>query len=287
MLFLLLAACGAPDDTGASDAAVAVTIPFRARLGDGDVACGSTLAGLGTSGADADLLDLRFFVHDVVLLDEQGEAVPVTLDEDGRWQNDLVALVDLEDGSGACSTGSPDVHTAVTGTVPMGHYHGLRFKIGVPEAMNHLDAATAPAPLNDPALWWTWTSGYKFLKVDVATPVNPSFVLHLGATDCAGDPATGYACGTENVPEVQLDELMVHAEEGPEAETMGEVSVDLGALHAGSDLLSAPPAGDHMAGCMSGPTDPQCAPIFAALGLPFGDVQAPAAQTVFRVGEAR
>ena len=285
MLLLLLAACGGDSDTGASAEEVKVSLPFRAQAGEVSAACGAALAGLGTTDATADLLDLRFFVHDVALLNEQGEAVPVALEQDGRWQHEGVALVDLEDGSGTCGTGSPDVHEMVTGVVPAGHYHGVRFKVGVPEALNHLDAATAPAPLNDPALWWTWTSGYKFLKVDVATSSNPGFVMHLGATDCSGDPGSGYACGTTNVPEVTLDDLMVHAESVPEV--MGDIVVDVAALHAGSDLDGAPPAGDHMAGCMSGPTDPQCAPIFAALGLPFGDVQAPAAQTVFRVRGAR
>ena len=37
---------------------------------------------------------------------------------------------------------------------PAGEYTGLQFRVGVPPELNHLDAAVAPAPLNDPGLWW-------------------------------------------------------------------------------------------------------------------------------------
>lgn len=56
------------------------------------------------------------------------------------------------------------------------------------------------------------------------------------------------------------------------------VTLDLATLFAGSNLdtnmaMTAP-------GCMSGPTDADCAPIFSRLGLPFGTAAA-TPQTVF------
>jgi hypothetical protein len=56
------------------------------------------------------------------------------------------------------------------------------------------------------------------------------------------------------------------------------VRIDLAALTAGVNL------DDPMATCMSGPGMGDCAPWFAALGLPWGDDPGdPAAQTVFSV----
>ena len=134
--------------------------------------------------ADAISVDLRFYVHDVALTDASGASQPLTLEQDGVWQRDDVALLDFEDGSGDCATGSPDTHTALTGTVPAGDYVGLSFNIGVPDALNHIDAATAEAPLNDTGMWWSWTGGYKFLKIDAGTSAGNTFgwnvLLHPG-----------------------------------------------------------------------------------------------------------
>jgi len=45
---------------------------------------------------------------------------------------DDLALLDFEDGTGGCVNGTPDVNDRVAGTVPEGHYTGLRFTLGVP-----------------------------------------------------------------------------------------------------------------------------------------------------------
>src|SRR5690606_39726454 len=49
-------------------------------------------------------------------------------------------------------------------------------------ALNHLDASTAPSPLNFTAMFWSWQSGYKFLRVDTA---DDTFRVHLGSTGCS------------------------------------------------------------------------------------------------------
>ena len=95
--------------------------------------------------------------------------------------------------------------------------------------------------------------------------------LHLGSTGCdggmMGDVTT---CQNPNRPEVDLTGI------APD----GTVVLNLDALFADSDLdsntVDTPP------GCMAAPIDPECGPIFARLGLPFGGTPA-AAQTVFTV----
>ena len=173
---------------GCGELSQSVTIPFSAEVSGEPFACGESYAGLGTTAATISPQDFRVYVHDVALIDASGAAVPVTLDEDGAWQHEGLALLDFEDGSAGCKTGSPDTHTELTGTVPRGDYTGLSFTVGVPDAMNHLDAATAPAPLNAPGMWWAWTSGFKFARIDGATDDNPAFYFHLGATSCSGSP---------------------------------------------------------------------------------------------------
>ncbi len=280
MIFLTLLACadnGDKSDTADTADAISVEIPFRARVGGEAFRCGETFSGLGTAESEVDPVDLRFYVHDVALTDASGASQPLTLEQDGVWQRDDVALLDFEDGSGDCATGSPDTHTALTGTVPAGDYVGLSFNIGVPDALNHIDAATAEAPLNDTGMWWSWTGGYKFLKIDAGTSAGNTFVFHLGATDCAKLEDGTYSCTLENQASVAL------ADFDPEADA---VALDLADLYATSDLSGALAEGDMMPGCMSSEGDPECTQLFAALGLPWGDAGAPAAQTVFQV-EAR
>jgi uncharacterized repeat protein (TIGR04052 family) len=267
---LLLAACGDPEP-------LEVSIPFAATVDGAPFACGQTYEGLGTGGASIEALDFRFYVYDVHLVTEAGEAVPVELEQDGRWQYEDIALIDLEDGSARCETGSPDTHAAVTGTVPDGDYHGLRFQLGVPADLNHLDAATAPAPLNDAGLWWAWTSGYKYARIDVATANNPSFFFHLGATDCSGDSASGYTCALDNLAPVELDEFH-----------LGEATatIDLAAFYAESDLEAQPDyVSDFVSGCMAFAGDPECVPLFERLGMPWGEQTESPTQTFFTVEE--
>ncbi len=81
--------------------------------------------------------------------------VVVALEQDGVWQHEDVALLDFENKAGACANGTVELNTSVRGTVPAGtRSSGLRFKLGVPFALNHANAATAPSPLNLTAMFW-------------------------------------------------------------------------------------------------------------------------------------
>lgn len=273
LLPLLLACTGAPDDSGA-DGTQAVTIPFRATVGGEPFACGTTFAGVGTTSETIDPLDFRLYVYDVALLDASGASTPVDLEQDREWQYENVALLDFEDGTGSCATGSPNRNDQIVGTAPEGDYTGVSFMVGIPPELNHIDAATAPAPLNDTGLWWAWTSGYKFARIDVATTVNPSFFFHLGATDCTADDAGDYSCMLDNVAPVTLDLDL----------TANVVAIDLLDFYADNDLnAEVDYVTDFVSGCMAFPGDPECDGLMPKFGLPWEGVQDPPAQSFFTV----
>ncbi|MFO0563287.1 MAG: metallo-mystery pair system four-Cys motif protein [Polyangiales bacterium] len=258
-----------PGDSAANDAAPteAVTIRFAARVGAQPFSCSQTFAMMGMNNSTWTPKDFRFYVHDVRLVTASGE-VPVSIDTIGAFQGQGVALLDFEDRSGACAEGTTDTNTQIIGRVPAGmtsDIRGLKFKLGVPFAINHQEPSSAPAPLNLSAMWWTWNAGYKFLKIDGNTAGLPmGFNIHVGSTGCAGNN-TGAVnpCMAPNVAEVSLDGF------APNTHT---VVADLAALVSMSNLevntaMSAP-------GCMGAATDPECAPIFGALGLPFASTPA-------------
>jgi uncharacterized repeat protein (TIGR04052 family) len=288
-----------------------VRIHFSAVNGDLPVRCGSRLTGVGKPGVDADVKDLRFYISQLALLRADGVAVPVKFDNT-VWQlsqgEDAVALIDLEDASSSCASvyNTAATNTVVTGTVPVGNYVGLRASMGVPVALNHGPTTGSPAPLDIAAMSWSWQAGRRFAKIELsplggvtrrvvqhgATQAvmqsSPTFNLHLGSSGCtaqvdaaglaikdaAGHPR--YSCSHPN----RVDFTLPHFDAAKQ-----QVALDLGQLFKDVNLTQDDGGA---VGCMAGPTDPECVPIFKALQLSFGDhanglpLHAGATQTVFR-----
>lgn len=249
-----------------------IAIEFAAKVGDEDFACDTVYSGLGTTGADAEPQDLRFFVSNVRLIDGAGREEPVAIEAEAPWQTADVALLDFEDASGLCASGTVATRTTLTGRVFPGDYVGLAFSVSVPEAINHDDPAQTPAPLELGSMSWGWLLGYRFLRAEMATvdeagPVpGAAALLHLGSTACSGNPRAGTVeCARPNRNEVRLTAFDAAAD---------RVVIDVGALFAGADLSS-----DSL--CHS--TGEFCPAPFSSLGIDL-DTGAPSeAQTAFRV----
>lgn len=256
---VLLMACGG---IAAQEAATETfTIQFTARIGEEAVACGVTYAGLGVGQTDVQVADFRFYVADVRLIDADGGETPLAFDQDGLWQYENVALLDFEDGGEGCGEGgNVALNDTVYGTAPPGEYTGVAFTLGVPFALNHQDVTAAPAPLNLGAMFWSWQGGYKFARIDLLTEATelPGYFIHLGSTGCESASsvvAPEKACARPNRVEVRLEGF------DPARDV---IVADLASLVAGVDLGDNTP---EPPGCMSGPTDPDCAAVFAGFGL--------------------
>ncbi|NQV87342.1 MAG: metallo-mystery pair system four-Cys motif protein, partial [Woeseiaceae bacterium] len=218
--------------------------------------------------ADTRLTDLRFFVSEVSFIDSTGLQHELAITTDDRWQQEGVALIDLENGEMACLNGSRDVNFSVSGAVKSAEIVGLRFTIGVPFDLNHADPLTAQAPLNDPSMHWHWRSGYKFLRAGVATATD-SFWIHLGSTGCEGTVRNITGCRFPNRVLVEFSEFSPNVD---------QVEIDLSALFRDVDLDDS--VRDD---CSSGPAESSCTEPFAALGLKFNDSTVRTPQRVFRV----
>jgi uncharacterized repeat protein (TIGR04052 family) len=171
----------------------------------GVVSCSSGTGGkaleihFGVAGG-ATVHNLQFYVHDIELLDEHGVAHPFSLAAREPWQSEQVALVDI---AGEAGTQRNEV---VRGTPHGGagaKYTGIRFTVGVPFTLNHANPLTAAAPLDRGPLFWTWQSGYKFLRADFD---ESSF--HLGSIGCSSASALrppAQPCAQPNRMRVQLN----------------------------------------------------------------------------------
>ncbi len=245
---------------GCADGAEAVSIRFRAMVGGEELACGQKYAGIGTTKSTITPRDFRLYLHNIRLIDEAGKEIAIELKQDGKWQLDNLALLDFEDGFGACQNGNAETNGEVVGSVPGGvKYRGLRFTLGVPVEKNHTDLMAMPSPLNLTAMAWLWTAGRKFARLDFSSTGAPrGFIVHLGSTGC-----TPGRCLSPNRPEIEL------ADFDPAKDV---VIADLAALLKDSNV-------DTGTGCMSDPESAVCAPILANFGLQLGKVQ-----TFFRRG---
>ncbi|NJR52560.1 MAG: metallo-mystery pair system four-Cys motif protein [Leptolyngbyaceae cyanobacterium CSU_1_3] len=266
-----------------------VTIRFTAKVSSEPFSCKTTYQ-LGKPTVRQVASDFRFYVSEVALIDANGRVVPVTLEQDGKWQYQNVALLDFEDKTGACANGTVETRDRIIGTVPKGKYTGLKFTLGVPANLNHEDSALAPSPLNLTGLWWNWQFGYKFARIDLQSPsmtqskpkqkheghggaASSGFPIHLGSAGCQA--ATGSEkptrCIYVNRPTIIFTRF----------NSSGNLVVaDLVQLVATSNLnqnqsKTAP-------GCMSEPNDKDCMGIMTSLGLSFMGKPA-ATQTFFRV----
>jgi len=69
-------------------------------------------------------------------------------------------------------------------SVPAGQYRGIRFNVGVPRELNHLDASTQQLPLGvNSGMFWTWNPGYIFYRLEGTAFLpggNRKWIVHMG-----------------------------------------------------------------------------------------------------------
>jgi uncharacterized repeat protein (TIGR04052 family) len=133
----------------------------------------------------ASVRTLQFYVHAVELLDEHGKPVPFRFAAATPWQNERVALLDLA-GEPANAR-----RAVIQGTVEGrsdAKYSGMRLTVGVPFELNHGNPLVAAAPLDRGEMFWSWQSGHKFLRADLAV-TGHEWSFHLGSTGCSSASA--------------------------------------------------------------------------------------------------
>jgi len=226
---------GSPGSGGANATQTqAVTIKFKAKVGDQDFACGKTYANRGTNGSTVTPQDMRLFIQELALIKEDGTRVPVTFESRAPWQSDTVALLDFENQAGNCLDGTRDTNTELTGNVVPGTYKGVSFVNGVPGDINHADPATLSDPLVASArLCWSWQAGFRFAKIELANTEGGENDLgraffHPGATACTGNAMQGTVnCAKPNRTEIVFEEF------DPGSDT---VIIDVAELFNGTNL---------------------------------------------------
>ncbi len=141
---------------------------WHSMVGDDDAKFATNYT---TNGINFNLSDWRYYVSNFVLIKSDGTEYPV----DGS-----VFLIKI----------SQDEYELEN--IPTGSYKGFRFSLGLDSATNHKDPTTYdasnPLAVQSPAIYWTWSSGYIFMKVEgkydssiaQTGPINQPFFYHVG-----------------------------------------------------------------------------------------------------------
>src|SRR5687768_10070235 len=144
---------------------------------------------------------LQFYVHDVELLSDEDTVHPMRMENRAPWQSERIALLDFSSAAAA--------RTTIEGHVPAARYTGVRFTVGVPFDLNHANQLTATAPLDRGDMFWSWQSGYKFLRLDLTAGEHQS-AFHLGSTGCSSASALRppqQPCAQPNLIHVELKDF--------------------------------------------------------------------------------
>jgi uncharacterized repeat protein (TIGR04052 family) len=266
LLALVLAACDGGHMMPGGEQAF--TLRFKPTVGSEPFSCTRTYAGVGKSATTFTPMDFRLYVHDLKLVHHVGEEADLTLDQDGKWQYQNVALLDFEDKTGTCATGTTDTNMQITGKAAAGTYTGVHFKVGVPFELNHKDIGSAPSPLNLSTMYWAWNGGYKFTHIEGKSTGQPFIQIHIGSTGCAGG-LNVTSCARPNRADVTIMGL---------DPASSDIVLDLGKLFADNDLdknVGTP-------GCQGDAADSDCAGIFKNLGVDLVSGAPAGTQTFFR-----
>ncbi|RJG42800.1 MbnP family copper-binding protein [Motilimonas pumila] len=214
-----------------------ITIPFQVSFQGQAVTC---------SSAELKVNAMTFFVHQIELQSQDGNWHRAALKASSPdWQTGEISLMDLA----PCKAREQrEGLTQLEVEAPAGDYQALAFTVGIPEALNHLDANEAEGPLGFSKMHWHWSVGYKFAYMDLVWQ-QQTVRHHLGSTACRGDIGDDIVCQQKNRPTIRL------------AFQPGQ-SVQLELRQLFSELPHAR--------CFGKPQDKGCPGLFALLGIDDG-----------------
>lgn len=209
-LYLSISACKKEDDPSPNVSEIdpnrsgSITLKFDNRMGSVNLVLDS---GEYTNANNQKFTVSKFnyFISNVILLNEDGTEYTVP-------QDSSYFLIKEDDMS------TQDV---VINNIPEGNYTGVKLTIGVDSLRNTKPLTERTGDL-DPAgaaagMYWTWNSGYIFLKMEGSFLDTGSYIYHIGGFG-------GYSSNTiNNIKNVNLSfgstaaEIReAHGAEGPE-----------------------------------------------------------------------
>jgi uncharacterized repeat protein (TIGR04052 family) len=122
---------------------------------------------------------LQFYIHGVEVNTKNNGWQPWAMTTNENQSSNTALL------GGTCNEGN-EVSNWQLELVPLEEsilIADIRFILGVPFELNHLNPLTQPSPLNDSSMFWGWRGGHKFMRVELKSQ-DDDWLFHLGSTGC-------------------------------------------------------------------------------------------------------
>ena len=194
---------------------------------------------------------LQFFISNVSLKMNDGSWTPWTMAVTDFQNSDVVLVGEVCDKYITDEKSNKNWRILFTKAIDLTQVSDIKFTLGVPFQLNHLNPLTQSSPLNVPSMFWVWQMGHKFLRLEL-TNENDDWLFHLGSTGCrAPSPmrAPKEECLQPNRVEIELP-----------FSTSSRILFDLGALLKGVQL-------GNESSCQSALDDESCKVIMANVGV--------------------
>ena len=174
---------------------------------DNKLNCDNTFIA-GTEGKTWFIEQFQFFIGDVEFKSESSGWHKVKLIEN-PYQTGNSVLLGKNCRETSQEINSDDSKNWTVEFEPNEHFtqsSAIRFTVGLPFEVNHLNPISQKSPLNLPSMFWVWQTGHKFIRLELASN-NQQWLFHLGSTGCSSASvlrAPTQACRYPNTVNVEL-----------------------------------------------------------------------------------
>ena len=199
---------------------------------------------------------LQFFISQVEYQTDDGDWYAWPL-KTTPYQSDNVALIGSDCADPQWSKGNWSID--FQSFEDLNQVSAIRFSLGVPFALNHLNPLLQESPLNDSSMFWVWQTGHKFLRLEMLSDTD-DWLFHLGSTGCKAASAMRAPKNPCLQPNFARFELSTDFSQG-----INPIVLDL------SKLLNDVELG-RQSSCQSEPDNEVCQQLFAHLGLLDGQI---------------
>jgi uncharacterized repeat protein (TIGR04052 family) len=153
-------------------------ITFQPTFNGNNINCNSAII---YSSSEWHYSQLQFFISSIELKNKTGIWKKASLAKSPYQTNQSALLGEHCSSSNIKSKAQWSLifeeNSALTNAV------AIRFDLGLPFAVNHLNPLTQESPLNIPTMFWGWQKGHKFLRLEMASNAD-NWLFHLGSVGC-------------------------------------------------------------------------------------------------------
>lgn len=220
---------------------------------------------------------LQFFISDIHFNSEKLGWQKVNLAANFYQADDTVLLgTNCRKPSQEVTSGNQDnwsIKFESTANAIINESNRIRFTLGVPFAVNHLNPISQQSPLNLPSMFWVWQTGHKFMRLELATN-NDQWLFHLGSTGCQSASvmrAPDQACRYPNTMTIELPITQY-------SDNNLVLALDLAALLSNVELTSS-------SSCQSERNNVSCQQLFNNLSITANNKGAITEPSIFKVNK--